>query len=431
MVRLRITLVSLLLALLAFELAGRLVVRPAPMAWGTLLGRDLPPLRVLPADLAPPPDPPSRSARPATLTGPTPDDPWWRGMVVKGVKVARSDLWGRLREDPVTGWAIEEYAVSANGWFRSNNLGARRDEDLPRERAPGRSRVLAFGDSYCQGSRLPQEETWSVALETLMPAFEVANFGVDAYSTGQAVLRYEQVRDRLDHDAALFLVPPTVDLWRDISIVRSLASSWKVYTLTPRFVVENGEAALAPRPYTSAAAFYADNRAGLTPGVRSFLRAYDPYYVPALYEDVPLVGRSLWVKLALRAYGINRQRQITRTVFDDPDSEAWSVTRAALRRAARGAAQRQAHVIVALLPSYDDVVARGRRPEFLRSWNEGVRRLRDDGLDVIDLLPPLVARARELDLAYDDSHYGPRASRLVAEALREPLVRLKQQRAAR
>jgi len=53
---------SALLSVLAFEGVARLFVRPSARSWGTLLGRDLPPLRVIPPRLPEAPAPATAAA---------------------------------------------------------------------------------------------------------------------------------------------------------------------------------------------------------------------------------------------------------------------------------------------------------------------------------------------------------------------------------
>jgi len=110
--------------LVALEGLLRGFVIPSPRSAGRLFGSELPPVRLIPAE---PPRPPRRDTQ------------------VKRVRY--DDLNGIVRDDPVLGYAPREDTISTNGWWQSNNLGARDRHDTAPTVAPGTRRVLVFGDS--------------------------------------------------------------------------------------------------------------------------------------------------------------------------------------------------------------------------------------------------------------------------------------------
>lgn len=178
---------SCALALVAFEGATRLLIRPCEACWGVLLGRELPPFRVISEDASPEID----------------RNEWFHGLVVNGVRITVGDLWGIPREDELLGYAPQEDTVSANGWWQSNNIGARSRYDIAATKPPSVTRVLAFGDSFTNCSRVPQEEAWTYYLDQRDENWEVINLGVDGYSMAQAYLRYRGIKNRIDHDLVI------------------------------------------------------------------------------------------------------------------------------------------------------------------------------------------------------------------------------------
>src|SRR5262245_38599482 len=319
------------LALLAIEIALRGFVVPSPNSAGHVLGSELPPIRLIP------PQPPV----PRPRTGPP-------------VRIRRDDLAGIMREDPLIGYAPREEAISSNGWWQSNNVGARARHDTAAEPLPGTTRVLVFGDSFAGGSRVPQEQAWPAVLEASAPGLEVVNLGVDGYSAGQSLLRYRALRDGLHPRVVLLTVSPRADFWRDVNTLRALAG-WRSWTLMPRFVLEDGELRLVPSPYPVASAIYADNRDGPSPRLRDHLARYDRFYVPWMYtEPTGLLGRSLLMRFVLARWHAVLQRR-THEAALAPDGEAVAVTTQIAASMCVESTARGASFLLVLLPSERDL----------------------------------------------------------------------------
>lgn len=75
--------------------------------------------------------------------------------------------------------------------IRTNSHGFRADKDYSYEKAPGKKRILAIGDSFTFGHGVGNDETYTAFLENLMPNTEVINLGVSAYGTDQQLLVLE------------------------------------------------------------------------------------------------------------------------------------------------------------------------------------------------------------------------------------------------
>jgi hypothetical protein len=146
------------------------------------------------------------------------------GIVVDGVRLTRGDALGHLRLDRDLGYTHIENVVSSNGWWQSNNVGARSHNDTPRQKPPDGARVLAFGESFAQGSRVAKEDAWPNIMDAVANGLEVVNLAVDGYSMAQAVLRFEKIRQQVDYDTALLMFVPDADLWRDVNMVANWPS---------------------------------------------------------------------------------------------------------------------------------------------------------------------------------------------------------------
>ena len=316
------------------------------------------------------------------------------------------------------GWVPRKNAVSTNRWWRTNNFGARAGQHITKHKRPGRTRVLIFGDSFTQGSRLPQAETWAYQLEKRNPGIEVFNFGVDGYGMGQSFLRYQNVQAGIDYDVVLFLFVPSVDLWRDVNTIRSLCGDWISFAITPRFIIKDARLEYVKSPFKNILEVFRANHFRLSPKARDYLRKYDRFYIRALYEDPPLLKYLISYKIAALFYGNRKIRMIYRQAFEDPNSEAWQVTRKIFDAVKKLASKRNANFILAILPTHPDIHTALQDAHFHKYWHNFVVKFIRSGLHTVDLLPRMSsAPLDELDYGYDGSHYGPKASFLIADIL--------------
>jgi hypothetical protein len=398
---------ALVFSLLAAEIALRLVVSPSPRSYGTLFDRELPPVRILPQ----------------TLAGPVFTDrtAWYQRLVVDGRRITVGDLWGLQREDPLLGYVPREHATSINGWWQSNNIGARSRADTHRQKRDSCQRILVVGDSYAQGSRIPQEQTWSSVLAS-QRNLEVVNLGVDGYSLAQTFLRYRGLPP-LDHDLVLLMFAPHASLWRDLNTMRDLATSWNFYQLVPRFVVQHDTLSAVTSPYADQRDLLRRNTPVLSEQLRAHLARYDRFYFASKYEDPAILGNMLLYKVAARTYYESRIHGLRANIFED--REALQVARriaGAMTERARG---NGSDLAVFLLPTHVDLALRRSDTGYRARWDSMVLGVCGDRLRCVDLAEDLESLAPDvLDYGYDASHYGPKASARIAGFIRIHLERL-------
>jgi hypothetical protein len=404
---LSLVLVACVAALLIVELGGRLMLKPDGRAYGVLLGAPLPPIRIVGPDR--PPDG-NRNA-------------WYDGLVVDGRRITVGDLRGYYRYDDRLGFAPLENSRSANGWWQANEIGAREIAPTPPARPSGSVRYLLVGDSFASGSRIPYDDTWATQLEALDPGLDIVNLAVDGYSMGQASLRYDALKNRLEHDGVLLMFVPAVDLWRDVNTIRDLGEFWNVNIVMPRFVLSGETLEVVPSPYSHPADVYSDNRNGLGPRLRDHLRRYDRFYSRPLYETPPLLGHLLTYKICAAGWG-RVQRKLTLHGLREPGSEALSVSRAIFRRMQDEAAVQSRTFQVLILPALSDLQEFARDERRLAEWQAMVKFVCEGVRSCVDLAPELRgAPLQELDSGYDDTHFGPRANRVIAKAILKVLER--------
>jgi hypothetical protein len=327
-----------------------------------------------------------------------------------------------MREDQVLGYAPKENMISLNGWWQSNNIGARERYNIPKEKPQGQKRILVFGDSFAHGSRVPQEETWPSVLEAKNGDLEVINLGVDGYSMGQSLLRYREIRKKIDYDIVILIFVPVADLWRDINTMRSLGEEdWEGYEVYPRFVLECGKLSLIKSPYKDQSSLEENNSTALSEELKSHLRKYDRFYFISKYETPWLIGNFLTYKLLARAYYIMKMNLLEYETKYGPQkiySEAMQVSKHIFIAMDEEAKQEEKGFILVFLPDHYALFKINKSRSYRNSWTKMVSSICGSGLYCIDLADGLTQLpACQIDTAYDGSHYGPKMNRKIAELI--------------
>jgi hypothetical protein len=405
----------LVLVLCAVESALRLLAEPAS---GTepvrILGHPLPPFDLLAGlQLAP-----TRyeEAAPARLQ--------------RGDNLTRGDLWGISRLDPELGHVPRESSVSLAGWWQSNSLGARDRDETPVEIPAGRVRILASGDSYTHGSRVPQEATWPAQLEDLQPALDVVNLGVDGYGMAQSYLRYRDLRERVRHDGVVLVFVPGANLPRDVNVFRPLLD-WQAPISTPRFELTrrcegsvldaSGLHRVAPY-FPTVSSFAAANGGQLDAGFREHLRCHDTHYRRSAYEPIPLVGSSYIARLCAAVVDAWQTRGMAMN-WMEPESEAVQVERETFRAMSSQVRQSNGRFLLAYLPLIHEIERGRTEAEFRASWSAMIDATCPAAPMCLDLLAVLAAAPANAIDEGRGSHYGAATNRLIAKAIGDAVVR--------
>ena len=401
--RLRATLllVSLLLTWGVAEFAMTFFfLEPTPFGSASLFGQTLPPLRPF-----------------APTSSQSYQDRVQANSGVEGV--TRGDLWGIMREDPLLGYVPQEATRSAQGWWRTNQLGARMSQEC-RPLLPGAERLVVVGDSYAQASRVHQDDTWNAQLNRSQSKFEAVNFGVDGYNMAQSYLRYQQVKGQLDHGWAVIFFVPRTDLWREVNVSRRIGAQWKTRLVTPRFKLTQGGLELVTHPYSTAESLVEANYPLVSPELDRFLRANEALYLPELYRPMSLLQKSVLYRWSQAVRGRKRLRALKNS-FYAPDSEAVRLSRAIFEAMADEVESDRRRFLLVLIPEARDVSKYRTDPEFRRFW-ERLSRSASGQLQAIDLMTHFQKLPAEtVDSGADGTHFGPRANGVVAQALLEHL----------
>jgi hypothetical protein len=205
----------------------------------------------------------------------------------------------------------------------------------------------------------------------------------------------------------VFVFSPSVDLWREISVVPS-----------PRFVIEGGNLRLINIPWRDRAEFYRENRDCLSENFRRHLRAYDRFYFPGKYEEIPFIGKSILFKLIAARYYNFKKIQMFKDMIRT-DCEAVRISKKIFQAVSREVRQEGRQFILVFFPPPRELLRNYRNSPLLqRYWKELTSFICEEGFPCIDLMGDfLLLGESQLDIAYDGEHYGPAINRLIAELL--------------
>jgi len=378
------------------EVGVRLLISSSEDGYGRVLGVELPPLRVF-----------RHSVLPLEWSSEA------AGRLFEDGPITFGDLYGHVREDPALGYTARENAISANGWWQSNGVGARRKHEVLGD-ASG-PRLLVFGESFAHASRVRQEHAWASVLDSLCPEIEVVNFGVDGYSMAQSYLRYRALGPKLEHDNVLFMFVPSVDLWRDLNTLRSLRG-WSDLPVVPRFVLDNGSLRLIESPYRSLAEAVRGNQGGISRRLQDHLNRYDRFYCSPMYDVPPLLGELMLYKITAVAWCRVKLARLEAELLK-PESEAVRLTRAMFAALRLEAEENGRRFVLVLLPTRSDLNKLGRDEGHAETLSE-LGRLFCSENECMDLTEPLATLPLEqVDRGADGTHYGPATNRRIAEIL--------------
>ena len=297
--------------------------------------------------------------------------------------------------------------------------GSRRGpEELAREKAPERERLVTIGCSFTMGEEVADDETWPYALDVARGDVEVANLAMGAYGLDQALLRLRRDGRPLMPDRVWLGWLPAASL-RVGTTYRPAERHWSGTALfKPRFRVDDaGALTLVGNPARSVAH-------------TARLLSNQPEFYQATWKT------DLWVERSERAYrtkgtSLLHHSALTRLALSvherrDRDPAAWILDEeseihrlidALVRETRREASGMNAAFALVVLPGREDLADRAERG--VAYWRAITDELVADGVRVLDLTDALVAAGALDDDSYwmPGGHYSPKANALVAREL--------------
>ena len=327
--------------------------------------------------------------------------------------------------DPQLGWRYRSNFVDKMNQMNSQGLRSTREYTL--QPNIGIIRVAAFGDSFVYGNEVANENCWPTVLEKEFPAVEVLNYGVGAYGTDQAYLRY--LSEGSDLSPQIVIIGfTTVNLQRILNVYRRFISDQEFPGVKPRYELsDKEELRLLPNPIVSLSGF---ERYLQSPRAVTELGEHDYWYQPLVYEnpcyDYSASVRFLTqftIKLANRYFNEDRLCRGSLINWDsnckfNTSSTAFKIQIKIIERFASDVRARGAIPVVALFPdklSIHRVHKNGTSIYYpLADW------LKENRIDYVDLISAFSEGDVEgsLDKWFmGGGHYSPLGNKIVAQAL--------------
>lgn len=317
--------------------------------------------------------------------------------------------------DADLGWAIQPNG--GNGDWSATAHGFRGPKDWSTTPAvpAGKLRMSVYGDSFTHGDGSALPDTWPAQLGRLRPNLEVLNFGVPAYGTDQAYLRFRRDGRKFDAHVHILGIWPE-NLVRNLSVVRfylnphgSLGSS------KPRFALGSGGLELLNSPVMSKEEFF---DTVLQRAVAPVARR-DHWYRPR-EQEFPLLYHLETARAAASVYNAYQRRDERNRLYFDREGEALKLAVAIAEAFCAEVRALGARPYVSVIPMRDFLAQHGSGafplPDMLRARS----------LPVLDFGPAFAAAAKrvgEQALYLPDGHLTAAGNRLVAEELSRALAR--------
>jgi lysophospholipase L1-like esterase len=258
---------------------------------------------------------------------------------------------------------------------------------VPRERVPGRSRLLLLGDSFAFGHGVEDDETSAALLSRLLPNTDVVNLGVAGYSTDQELLQLREMGLSWHPDIVALMFCPN-DL-----LDNGKATAWGIYW-KPRFLLQGDSLRLERATLPSRVPFS-----------MRLTRELNRHFV--LYG----ILASRWAHLEAGQGEDGAEAGLLTTART---REAYALTHRLLVEMARVSAAHGARFLLVVLPPF-------KAPELLDDLPPPGTGLR---LDLGPIFSEYEGLHPDSTLGFRyDTHWNPRGHRIVAHAIADEVLR--------
>lgn len=319
-----------------------------------------------------------------------------------------------LMRDPDLGWNIRP---NRNDGDQTNAQGIRtsRSHLYSADPLEGKVRIVTVGDSYVYCSQVNNGETWQDYLEQMRGDVEFLNLGLPGAGTDQAYLRWKRDGRRFNAQIVILGIWPD-NINRNLNIVEYYRTQITLPLTKPRLVLDDG----GPTRFVNYPVMSDEKLiATLTNPEESPLLHYEFWYnrdetIRTSYRRVRLIQfiESIW-----RRY---QRKQIYRKIFTGEIPEGIDVTVAIAKIFAKEVRAAGSIPLVLMIPDRGHLdMAVGEKPFLL------VQKLRDAGIDVIDMGPTFGAEVMKKGAAkyYVDGvgHNSPFGNKVFAHYLEKDL----------
>ncbi|MDH4155145.1 MAG: hypothetical protein OEV01_15295 [Nitrospira sp.] len=328
-------------------------------------------------------------------------------------RIIESELQQYLEvRDPLLGWPA-----------RAEKVISRTIPAYPKE---GGECISLYGDSFTYGDDVGDAEAWSNLLSVQLGC-RVANYGVGGYGTDQAFLRY--AKNGNDRSGLVMLGIFLDNLIRNVNQYRYFLDGVTVFSLKPRFIVDDDQLKLVAIPIKTAEEF----RSAISDPVSAFT---NELFLPdsrngPVTPSFPYLGVITQLLMSERFSGGLRGRPSWESFFrEDHPSHALGITVAIAQQFADLCRSRGQECLVIIYPTGRSF-KRFKESDHLATRSLG-EQLERHGMPYVDLHYAFRARvgAEEFCGLLVESpavrcmgHFNAAGNRLVADILYQHLVR--------
>ncbi|MDL2355954.1 MAG: GDSL-type esterase/lipase family protein [Pseudomonadota bacterium] len=288
-----------------------------------------------------------------------------------------------------------------------NDDGFRSNRPFAAAPAPGKRRVLVFGDSFTAGDAVPNHERYTDLLEPVLGA-EVYNYGLSSTGTDQQYLAWREFAQHVEHDVVVIAV--------FVENVRRVVAHYRPHRDA------SGVERIYAKPY-----FTLERDTLRLHHVPTPAEPFDQHHMaPAEQATVDAGGRFPLLRKVVTALGA---REVVQRLthyqplpeYDSPDTDGWRLMRAILSLWVR-ALERPVVLMPLPLPQHIDEVSgsAGYQARFAELSAEL-------GCTLHDPLPDFLGYAKEQRRRFrweHDIHFTPEGHRVLTRSLAPVLAQL-------
>lgn len=211
--------------------------------------------------------------------------------------------------------------------------------------------ISMYGDSFIYGAEVADDNAWGNILAKLINC-RVANYGVGAYGTDQAYLRFKY--NKQDDSKIVIIGFYSDNIMRNVNQLRNLLSPSESFTIKPRFIMtEENCLRLVPIPDLTK-----EDYQRLINNPERYLQ--HDYFVPEglsgrLHSEFPYSVRVLKLSKRLLFRIISGNRSYEEFYQPYHESKALQVTTAIIETFYQEAKARGKYPLVLLIPSLADI----------------------------------------------------------------------------